>query len=84
MYNIVGGTNYALNFTVGEEESSGAGVVKLTAVVTLHAFDGGAELSGDKREKVCNSGEHVGFETEREGPQVVGAIVENSKIIFES
>ena len=35
MYNIVGGTNYALNFTVGEEESSGAGVVKLTVVVTL-------------------------------------------------
>ena len=70
--------------TMGEKEGASGGVVELTAVVTFHAFDGGAELSGDKREKVCNSGEHVGFETEREGPQVVGAIVENSKIIFES
>jgi len=45
VYNIVGGTNYALNFTVGEEESSGAGVVKLTAIVTLDSLNGGAELS---------------------------------------
>ena len=45
MYNIVGGTNYVLNFTVGAEESSGAGVVKLTAVVTLDGLNGGTELS---------------------------------------
>ena len=45
MYNIVGGMNYVLNFTVGEEESSGARVVKLTAVVTLDGLNGGAELS---------------------------------------
>jgi hypothetical protein len=68
--------------TVGEEESSCVGVVKLTTIITLQAFYGGAKLSGNKREKISNSGKCVGFEAERECPQEVGAVVKDGEVVF--
>ena len=37
---------------MGEEEGSGAGVIKLAPVVALNSFNGGAELCGHIRKEV--------------------------------
>lgn len=66
-----------------EKEGASGGIVKLTTVVSLYTFDGGAELGGNKSEKLCNSGECIGFKTERKSPQEVRAVIKNSKVIFE-
>jgi hypothetical protein len=58
------------------------GVVKLTTIVALQVFYGGAKLSGNKREKISNSGKCVGFEAERKGPQEVGAVIKDGEIVL--
>jgi hypothetical protein len=58
------------------------GVVKLTTIVALQAFYGGAKLSGNKREKISDGGKCVGFEEERKGPQEVGAVIKDGKIVL--
>ena len=46
---------------VGEEKCSGAGVVKLTAVVTLDGLNGGAELGRYIGKQVSNRRKSVRF-----------------------
>ena len=48
---------------MGEEESLGVGVVKLTAVVTLDGLNGGAELSCYIGTEVSNCRKSVRFHT---------------------
>jgi hypothetical protein len=80
---IVGGMNDALGFTIlcggvgarhaklgamGEEESAGAGVVKLTTVVALNSLDGGAELSTCIGEKIRQCRKGVRFQLKGKRP----------------
>jgi len=46
---------------MGEEESSGAGVVEFTAVVTLDGLNGGAELGRYIGKEVSNRRKSVRF-----------------------
>ena len=46
---------------MGDEESSGAGVVKLTAVVTLDGLNGGVELGRYIDKEVSNRRRSVRF-----------------------
>jgi hypothetical protein len=43
------GTRHANVDATGEEEGAGAGVSKLTTIITLKNFDRGAELCGHER-----------------------------------
>jgi hypothetical protein len=67
---IVDGADHALGFpillrgiwaghaegdTFGKKEGTRGGVIKLTAVVTLHRFDGAAVLRGNMSEKIRDS-----------------------------
>ena len=76
--NIIGRSNDAFSFTVlrrgvraghakvdapGEEESTGAGVVKLAPVVALNSLYGGAELGGGVGNEVGERAESVRFNT---------------------
>lgn len=47
----------------------------------MNTFDGGAKLGGNIGERVRYSGEHVGFQTKRKRPKVVGAIIKYSKVL---
>ena len=67
---------------MGEEEGSGAGVIKLAPVVALNSFNGGTELCGHIGEEVSQGGIRVGLETKRKHPQVMGSIIKNDQIIF--
>jgi hypothetical protein len=73
---IIDGAKSALDFTVirkgvwgghpqddptGGKECTGAGIVKLSTVVTLDDFDGEAKLFGDKGEKIDNVGKVSDF-----------------------
>ena len=67
---------------MGEEEGSGAGVIKLAPVVALNSFNGGTELCGHIRKEVSQGVIRVGLETKRKRPQVVRTIIKNDQIIF--
>jgi hypothetical protein len=58
------------------------GVIKLTTIVALQVFYGGAKLSGNKREKVSIGGKRIRFEAERKGPQEVGAVIKDGEIVL--
>jgi hypothetical protein len=76
MYDIVGGTNHALDLAVlresvgtrqpkldvvREEESAGGGVIKLASIITLDVLNGAAKLRGHKGKEVREGGEGVDF-----------------------
>ena len=48
---------------LGEEEVSGAGVVKLFPVVALYGFDAGAKLSGGVGDELSKRAESVRFKS---------------------
>ena len=78
------GTGHTENDAMGEKECTGGRIVEFTTIVTLHTFDGGAKLRGNKREKMRKGGEGVGFQTKGERPQVVRAIIKDSEVIFKT
>ena len=69
---------------MGKEESSGAGGVKLPAVVALNGLDAGAKLSGGVGDEVGERAESVRLKAERKSPQVVSAIINYDQIIFKT
>ena len=48
---------------MGSKERAGGGVIELTAIIALDAFDGDAKLSGDIGEELSESGKSVRLET---------------------
>ena len=54
--------------SLGEEERSGTGVVKLFPVVALNYLDGGAKLGGGVGEKVGERPESVTLKAKRKSP----------------
>jgi hypothetical protein len=78
------GARHAEMDSVGEKEGTCGGVVKLTTVITLHAFNGAAKLSSNISKEMCNSGKRVGFKMKRESPHVMGVIIKNDKVIFKT
>jgi hypothetical protein len=66
----------------GEEECSGAGVVKLAPVVTLDSLHRRSELCGGIGDEPGKCAESVRFETQRKSPQVMSAVIKNNQIIF--
>lgn len=62
-------------------ETHGA-IVEFAAIVTLNATNDRGELCLSVRKEIAKSVEDVGFEPEREGPQIVCEIVENNKVIL--
>jgi hypothetical protein len=65
---------------VGEEKCSGAGVVKLTAIVTLDDLNGGAELRRYMGKEVSKCTERVRFH--KGSPQMMQTIIQNDQVIF--
>jgi hypothetical protein len=65
-----------------EEESTGAEVVKLSAVVALYALNRDPELCSDVGKKVRQSGKGVRLESKWECPQVMRKIIKYNQIIF--
>ena len=63
---------------VGEEEGASARVVKLTPVVALHSFYRDTKLCTHIREKVCQCGKGVRFNTQRKSPQAMRTVIENN------
>ena len=63
---------------VGEEEGASARVVKLMPVVALDSFHRDAKLCVHIREKVCQCGKGVRFNTQRKSPQVMRTVIENN------
>jgi hypothetical protein len=91
--NIVGGADHAFGLSVllrgvgaghaesdavGKKERTRGGVVKLTPVVALHAFDGAAELGAYMSKKICNGRKSVGLKPKRERPQKMRAVIKNN------
>jgi hypothetical protein len=66
----------------GDEERSGAGVVKLTPVVTLDSLHRRGKLCGVVGDEPSKCAESVRFETQRKSPQVMSAAIKNNQIIF--
>jgi len=67
---------------LGEEEVTGARVVKLFPVVALDSLDVGAKLGGGVGDEVSKRAESVRFKSQRKSPQVVSAIIKYNQIIF--
>ena len=97
MNDFVYGTNNAFGFTIlrqgegtghtkmdaqGEEEVTGARVVKLFPVVALDSLDVGAKLGGGVGDEVGKRIVSVRFEAQRKSPQVVSAIIKYDQIVF--
>jgi hypothetical protein len=91
VHDIVSGMNHALGLAVlwgsvgtrhpkldavREEESAGGGVIKLTSIIAMD------ELRGHKGEEVGEGGEGIELLAQRNGPQVVGAAIENDQVIL--
>jgi hypothetical protein len=66
----------------GDEERSGAGVVKLAPVVTLDSLHRSSKLCGGVGDESGKCAESVRFETQRKSPQVMSAVIKNNQIIF--
>jgi hypothetical protein len=66
----------------GEEECAGAGVVKLTPVVTLDNLHRSSKLCGGGGDESGKYAENVRFETQRKSPQVMSVVIKNNQIIF--
>jgi len=90
--NIIGGANNVFGYTIlgrsvwtrqteggtmSKKERAGTGVIKLTAIVALNVLDEDAELSGNIRKKMSESGECVRLEAERKSPKIMRAIIKN-------
>lgn len=56
-------------------------VVELFAIVCLQASNRSAELSANESMKTNECGEHLRFLTQGKGPNKVGVIIKNGKII---
>ena len=67
-----------------EEESTGSGVIKLFAIVTLNGLDTSAKLGGGIGEEVGDRAESVKLKSKRKSPQVMSAIIKYDQIIFKS
>jgi hypothetical protein len=67
---------------VVREEESADGVIKLASIIALDAPDGAAKLREHKGEEVGQGGEVVGLLTQRKGPRVVGAVIEDDQVIL--
>ena len=65
-----------------EEEGTGGGVIKLTAIVTLDDLDGEAELSRHLDEKVEKCGECIRLRTQGKRPRIIREIINHHKIVF--
>jgi hypothetical protein len=66
---VIDGANNTFGF--GEEESAGAGVVKLVAVITLNSLDGNAKLGMHIGEEISKGGKSVRLEAEGKSPKVM-------------
>jgi ribosomal protein L14 len=66
----------------GDEERSGARVVKLVPVVTLDSLHRSSKLYGGVGDESGKCAESVRFETQRKNPQVMSAVIKNNQIIF--
>jgi hypothetical protein len=71
------GTRHAENDTMCSKERAGGGVIELTTIIALDAFNGDAKLSGDIGKKMSKSGKSFGLKTQRESPEEVRAIIKN-------
>jgi hypothetical protein len=67
---------------VREEESVGGGVIKLASIIALDTLYGATKLRGHKGKEVGEGGEGVGLLAQRENPRVVGAVIEDDKVIL--
>ena len=67
---------------LGEEEVTGARVVKLFPVVALNSLDVGAKLGGGVGDEVGKRTVSVRFESQRKSLQVVSAIIKYDQIVF--
>ena len=67
---------------LGEEEVTGARVVKLFPIVALDGLDVGAKLGEGVDDEVGTRTESVRFESQRKSPQVVSAIIKYDQIVF--
>ena len=59
------GAGHAERYTFGKKEGARRRVVKLTAIVTLHRFDGASELGEHVGEKIGKSSESIRLEATR-------------------
>ena len=59
------------------KERAGGGVIKLTTIIALDAFNGDTKLGGDIGKKLSESRKFVSLETQGEGPEKVRAIIKN-------
>ena len=59
------------------KEHAGGGVIKLTTIIALDAFNGDAKLGGDIGKKLSESRKCVRLEMQGEGPEKVRAIIKN-------
>jgi hypothetical protein len=66
----------------GDEECSGAGVVKLASVVTLDSLHRHSKLCGGVGDEPDKCAESVRFETQRKSSQVMSAVIKNNQIVF--
>jgi hypothetical protein len=71
------GARHAESDTMGSKERAGGGVIELTAIIALDAFDGDTKLSGHIGEELSESGKSVRLETQRKGPEVMRTIIKN-------
>ena len=69
---------------MSEEEREGRGVIKLMAVVALDGLGGGAKLHVRIGKKMGQNIECLRFEAKRKGPSIMGAVIKNNKIVFET
>ena len=60
---------------MGQEESAGAEVVELAAVVTLDSLNGDPKLCANISKKIRKCGKYLGFEAKWKSPNVVRAVI---------
>jgi len=58
-----------------------SGVVEFSTVVTLDAFNGGAELCVDIVKEIRENGESFKLEVKGKGPKKMGTVVQNDEVI---
>ena len=65
-----------------KEEGAGRGVIELPSIITLNTPNGATKLRGHESEEVREGGEGVGLMTQRKGPRVMSAIIENNQVVL--
>ena len=76
------GARKAKEYAVRKKESAIASIIKFTSIVTLNKAYGKTKVGENILTKIEKNWVYIGLGSERKGPNIMGIIIKNYKIVF--